>query len=152
MTPVSPAVDSEARLTIEIRADGRLLDSRLQVAGADVWAAVNTVPTSKIVLLSTGALPDEPFSPKDFEALQPGKSFEIRAGYDGTPNAIFSGVVVAQGIELRGDGTALVVADAAGHAVTMTASRKTAVFTSVTDAALFEQLISSSGLTPDVDG
>jgi phage protein D len=121
MKPVSPRVADGALLTVEIIADGKALDGHLQVFGVDVWSAVNAVPNAKVVLLA-GTPPDEPFPPKDFEALQPGKPIEIRAGYDATPTAIFSGVVVAHGIELAGDGTARVVVDAAGHAVTMTDS------------------------------
>lgn len=149
MKPVSPAAADGDLLTFSITANGNALDGNLLVIGVDVWSAVNAVPKAKVVLRG-GTLPDEPFSPSDFEALQPGKAIEIRAGYDAAPDAIFSGIVVAHGIELAGDGPARVVVDAAGHAVTMTASRKTAVFTAVTDTALVGQLISSSGLTPDV--
>src|SRR5262245_21998855 len=109
MKPDSPGVPDGVLLTFEITADRKALGSQLQVIGADVWSAANAVPKAKVVLLATGTLPDEPFSPKDFEALQPGKPIEIRAGYDGATTSIFSGVVVANGIELAADSTAKVV-------------------------------------------
>ena len=151
MTPVSPAAANGDLLTLSITADGRSLDANLLVIGVDVWKAVNAVPKARVVLQG-GSLPDEPFSPSEFDALQPGKAIEIRAGYDATPHAIFSGIVVAHGIEVSGDEPARVVVHAAGRAVTMTASRKTTVFTAVTDTALVAKLISTSGLTPDVGG
>ena len=147
MKPVSPIADG-GLLIISITADGRPLDSNLNVIGVEVQSAVNAVPKAKIVLQG-GTLTDGPFSPNDFDALQPGKTIEIRAGYDAKTDAIFSGIVVAQGIEL-GDGPAIVVVETAGHAVTMTAARKTEVFTAVTDGALVGRLISTSGLTADV--
>ena len=148
MKPVSPAPVDGDLLTISITADGRPLDSHLTVIGVEVWNALNAIPKAKI-LLQGGTLSEAPFSPGAFDALQPGKAIEIGAGYGLNQDAVFSGIVVAQGIEL-GDQPAIVVVDAAGHAVTMTAARKTAVFTAVTDAALVGQLISASGFTPDV--
>ena len=134
---------------MSIVADGRPLDRSLMVAGVEVRSAVNTIPTAKIVLQGQ-AESAGPFSPREFDALQPGKSIEIRAGYDLNPSAIFSGIVVSQGLEV-GDGPVMVIVEAAGHAVAMAASRKTAVFTAVTDAALVARLVSSGELKPDVD-
>ncbi len=151
MKPVSPAEADGDRLACAITADGKPLDSRLLVIGVDVWSAVNAVPRARIALQG-GAPPDDPFSPTAFGALRPGAPIEIRAGYGAAPDAIFSGIVVAQGVELASDEPARVIVDAAGRAVSMTASRKTAVFTAVTDAALVGQLIAASGLTPDAGG
>jgi hypothetical protein len=119
-----PACNVDAPLTLEITAGGHALDSQLQVISVDVWSAVDAVPRAKVVLLGSGTAPDEPFAPEDFKTLQPGKPIEIRAGYDGSSDEIFAGVVVTHGIELGADGIRVVV-DAAGHAVPMAASRKT---------------------------
>ena len=131
--PHDPASNADAPLTLEITADGHALDSQLQVIGVDVWSGVDAIPRAKVVLLGTGATPDEPFAPGDFKRLQPGTPIEIRAGYDGSSDEIFSGVVVTHGIELSADGIRVVV-DAAGHAVAMAASR-TAVTHTAADVA-----------------
>ncbi len=149
---MKPGTPSDGDLpTCEISAGGKPLDGRLLVIGVDVWSGVNAVPNARVVLQG-GAPPDELYSPGDFKALEPGNTIEIRAGYGASPDTIFSGIVVTQGIELAADGPARMFVDAAGHAVSMTASRKTAVFTALTDTALISRLIADSGLTPEVDG
>ncbi len=146
-----------ALLACAITADGKALDSNLPVITVDVWSAVNAVPKAKVVLQGGGP-PDEPFSKGDFEALRPGRTIEIHAGYGGTTDTIFSGIVVAQGIEVTGDGPPRVVVDASGDTVaasqTMTAEpafvAKYGESILTFEAALDQQMSRHSGIRGQV--
>jgi phage protein D len=149
MKPSSPVDVGTSLVTCSIDAAGTPLGDAVGIVSVEVWAGLDTVPRARVVLRGA-ALPNEPFPANDLGTLVPGSSIAIRAGYDTTADTIFTGVIVSQGIEIIRDALPRIVVDAAGSAVTMSAERKTAVFTKTTDSALIARLISASGLSFDV--
>ena len=149
MSPVSPTAAEPALFTFEIKVDGRAIDSSLQVVSVDTWSAVNEIPRARIVLYD-GSPSEGTFPVSNLHTFLPGELIEISAGYGGTVNAIFSGIVIAHRIEITGNAASTLVVEVADAAIKMTVSRNTTVFEKVTDTDLIGQLISASGLSKDV--
>ncbi len=74
----------------------------------------------------------------------------IAAGYDLTNTAIFTGVVVSQGIEINQHTSSKLVVEITDKAMAMTLDRKNAVFANVTDSSLMTTLIGNYSLNSSV--
>ncbi|MEO8037111.1 MAG: Rhs element Vgr protein, partial [Acidobacteriota bacterium] len=150
MSPASPLAVEDALVSVAITANGEAIDSTFQVVSIDTWSAVNRVPRARIVLYD-GSAPEQTFPISDLGTFLPGTPIEISAGYNGALQTIFSGIVIAHGIEIPRNAASTLVVDVVDTAIKMTISRKSAVFEKIKDADLIGQLISASGLSNEVD-
>ena len=136
-------------LSIEIKSGGKAIDDSFEVVSIDTWNAVNKVPKARITLID-GSVADATFEISSLDTFLPGKAIEIAAGYDGTLETIFSGIVIGHRIEIPRNAASRLVVDVADKAIKMTVSRNTAALESISDADLISQLISAAGLSKDV--
>jgi Rhs element Vgr protein len=150
MSPQNPGTGAEGVVSLEIKSDGQLIDSSIEVVSIDTWSALNKVPKARITL-HDGDVATQDFPISNLATFLPGKQIEIAAGYDGTVETIFSGIVIAHRIEIEQDSAPKLVVDLVDKAIKMTVSRNTAATEKSTDSDLIGQLISAAGLTKDVE-
>lgn len=67
-------------------------------------------------------------------------------GYDQDDGVVFKGMIVKHGVQVRKDGQCLLVPPCADSAARMTAVRKSAVFRSQSDSAIWQALREAHGL------
>lgn len=150
MTAPSPLLAAGSLSSFAIKSEGQPIDSSFQVVSIDIWTALNKVPKAQIVL-SDGSAAEQDFAISNLPTFIPGKKIEIAAGYDTVNRTIFRGVVVKQGIEISESKSSQLIVDITDEAIKMTLDRKNALFDKITDGDLIGKLITSNGLTKDVD-
>lgn len=150
MTAPSPVVAAGSRVSFSIKVEGTAIDSAWQVVSVETWSNVNRVPKARIVVYD-GSPSKSTFAISSTDTFLPGKKVEIAAAYDSAAKvALFSGVVVKQGIEIGEAGASRLVVDVADPALRMALDRHSAVFTGLKDSALIAKLIGDNGLTAEV--
>lgn len=151
MSAPSPADIGGLVPSYAIKANGKLLDGRFQVASIETWNAVDRIPRARLVLVdsdpSGGAL-----ASCSSEVLTPGAKLEVALGYTSKETTVFSGLVRRQALRAERESPLRLVIEASGLALGMTLTRSNAVKVDVTDNQVCEALIRRAGLKPQVDG
>ncbi len=149
MSAPSPLLAAGSLSTFEIKSDGTKIDATIEVLSIDIWTAINKVPKARLVLFD-GSPAKRDFDISNLATFIPGRKIVIDAGYDGKNAAIFTGIVVKQGIEIeRNEGSKLIV-DITDESIKMTLDRKNALYEKMSDGDLIGKLIGASGLAKDV--
>ncbi len=149
--PKSPLEGSEGPVRVVIESDGKpLLDSGALVS-LTVRRAVNKVPSATLVF-SDGDMPQGEFPLSDSAQLKPGAEVKIKAGYGDGEAAIFSGIVVKHGLQIRGDNDSRLVIECRDKALKMTVDRRSARYEDTTDADVLRSLVAGHGLSANISG
>jgi Rhs element Vgr protein len=149
MLAPSPVLNDSALPTVAIEVGGKAFESDA-IVSIEIWNRINRVPRARIVI-NDGDPSSETFPLSTADTFLPGKTVTIGAGYADEIKNIFSGVIVAQEIEVVPNAPARLVVDMADKALKMTLQRKNAVFKDMSDHAVVEKLISANGLTVDTN-
>ena len=150
MTTKTPYDADTSLITFTIKTEGKEIPSTFQVRSIDTWVSVNKVPRARIVLFD-GSAAEQTFEISSLKTFLPGNKIEIAAGYyGGSETAIFSGVIVKQGVEINQTEGSKLVVDATDQAMKMTLERKNALFEKIKDSDLIGKLISDNGLAKSV--
>ncbi|WP_448205613.1 type VI secretion system tip protein VgrG [Azospirillum sp. sgz302134] len=149
MNAPSPVQAAGALASFAITAGGQPIDDSWQVVSLDVWTGVNKVPKARLVLID-GSAAEGRFPVSESKALIPGATLTIALGYDGSNEAVFSGVVYRQGLEVTQDAAPRLVVEATDKAMAMTLARHSAIFQDVTDSGVIDGLIGKAGLGKSV--
>lgn len=149
-TPPSPLLNAGSRVAFAITVDGKAIPTTYQVYSIDTWVGAGRVPKAQIILFD-GDPSRQDFAISASGDFDPGKKVQIEAGYDNDKKtAIFSGVIVKQGLEISRSESSRLVVDLADECIKMTLERKNAIFTKTTDSKLITGLISAYQLSKDV--
>lgn len=144
LTPIDHQSDI---VDFELSIGGTVLPGSVSVLSIEVEQEVNRIPAARLVILDGDpALGDWPISNEDY--FVPGSEIEIRAGYSGQVEPIFSGLVVEQRLRVRHRRIELEVA-CRGISVTMTTAVRSRAFAETTDSDALTTLTSDYELTPD---
>ncbi|CAM1345301.1 type VI secretion system tip protein VgrG [Tenacibaculum amylolyticum] len=136
-------------ITFKILIEGEELSKKYGVKNIMVAKEVNKIPTAQIVLID-GDASERDFKLSNEELLVPGKKIEITAGYHSDEETIFKGIVIKHNLRIRSNSAQLIV-ECRDEAVKMTIGRKSKYFYESTDSDIFEELISTYGLSSDVE-
>ena len=150
MTPPSPAAKATGVLTVAITSNGTPIAADIQVIAIETWNRVNEIPRARLVI-SDGSMADGAFPVSEGPTFVPGREIQIDAGYDGTVDTIFKGIVVRHRIDIGASGSSALVVDLADKALALTVSRNMASFVDKTDSDVMSDVIGAAGLTADVE-
>ena len=135
--------------TFTLLSEGQEVSRAYPVMGITVWHELNRISKATVVF-KDGDAPSQTFPISDTDEFIPGKKIEIKAGYRGTEDQIFKGVVIKHSIKIRKD-TAFLYVDCYDEAVKMTVSRKSAYYNDLSDSDIIEEVLSRNGLSADID-
>jgi len=138
------AETSRDLVSFSLLIDGTELPSTYQLLTISVEKEINRIPNAKIVLLD-GDVANRDFALSNEDYFIPGKSIEIKAGYDSQNNTIFKGVVIQHNLKIRSNGAVLIV-ECKDLAVKLTVGRKSKYFYESKDSDILEQIIGNYSL------
>ena len=136
-----------AVVTPTISSDGTVMDPGYQVLAIDVVREVNRIPYARLTLVD-GDVAKRQFAVSDSGFFDPGKKIDIKLRWEGDPASeklVFSGLVVAQGIETDHQ-RALLTVELKDEAVKLTRSPTSMVFNGKSDDEVVKALLSAQKL------
>lgn len=133
-TPTPPDVAS-----IAVLIDGNVIPDTFKVLSASVSRELNRIPSASVQLLD-GEAATQTFAASDTDHFVPGKTIEIRLGYKGQTQTVFSGIVVANRVRVRANETLLWL-ECRDKAVRMTSGLYSRYYTDTTDSAILDELV-----------
>ncbi len=150
MAAPSPVTEKTDLVSFDILSNGSPIDDTYEVKSILVRYDVNRIPTAKLTLYD-GVPALEDFKISDSSTFVPGTEIEVKAGYNSDNSTIFKGIVVQQGLKVRGGTPSVIEVECQDKAVKMTVGRKNAYYTNSKDSDVISKAISDAGLTPDVE-
>ncbi len=137
-------------ISSEVKVDGSGLPGTVQVYTIQVEKQLNRVATAIITVLD-GNASEEKFTVSSSDTFVPGKKISIEAGYDGSNQVIFSGIITGQALRISNTTGPMLEVICKDLSVKMTVGRKSATFQKVKDSDVITQLIGKySDLSADV--
>jgi phage protein D/phage baseplate assembly protein gpV len=133
--------------TVTVSSEGQTMDAGYQLLSVDIVREVNRIPQAELTLID-GDVAKRTFTVSDSGFFDPGKEVEIKLRYEGEPGSektVFSGLVVAHGVEAEHERSVLTVA-LKDKAVKLTQVPKSMVFTDVHDDEVVKKLLQAQGL------
>jgi phage protein D len=101
-------------------------------------------------VLRDGSTAAQTFATSDTDLFLPGKNMEIKAGYRGTEDSIFKGVVISHSVKVRNQSSVLTIV-CKDKAVKMTVGANSRYYRDVTDSDVLEDIIGQNSLNADVE-
>ena len=147
--PISPLQDVEGPVRVSVLSGGAPISEDVSLISVAVRRAVNTVPSATLVFVD-GDMPNQAFPICDATTFSPGTKVTLQAGYGNEMTVIFCGIVVSQGLTIRGDNETRLVVECRDEAVRLTIGRKNALYEDLTDSDVMGALIAGHGLQTDV--
>jgi Rhs element Vgr protein len=144
-----PSAAPKSVCTFTLLSDGNEVSRAYQVLSIVVTKELNRVP-SAILTLIDGEASKETFEISNQPDFQPGAELEIQAGYRGTEESIFKGIVIRHSIKIRKN-TSVLVIEAKDKAVKMTTHIKSKYYRDTKDSDVMEELLGAHGLNKDVE-
>ena len=146
---VVPCLVSTDIITNTLLVEGSKISDHYEVAEITVKLAVNRIPYARILLVDGDAATGT-FAISETEDFIPGKSVEIRVGYDSEEATIFRGVVVKHGIRVKDEGKSYLVVTCMDKAAILTIGRKCTLYLQQKDSDVISTLLGDAGLQADV--
>jgi len=150
MTPPSPATNATGVVTFTITSAGTPIADDIQVIAVETWNRVNKIPRARLVMFD-GSMTDGAFPVSDGATFVPGSEVQIDAGYAGTNETIFKGIVVRHRLDIAANGSSALVVDLADKALALTVTRNMASFADKKDSDVMSDVIGAAGLSADVE-
>lgn len=138
---------STAAITSEVILDGqKLTGSVISIVVENVY---NKIAGAQVILVD-GSAEHSDFELSNQAYTLPGKSLEIKSGYNSDLQTLFKGVVVSHSIKVRA-GKSQLILNAKDKSVAMALTKKNDYFLATTDSDIITRIISDAGFTPEVD-
>lgn len=145
MAITSPANVTDKTLRVTIKVDGSPIPDTYPIVSINTNYEINRIPFAEIVLID-GTVESGDFPISESNHFVPGNKIEISAGHGDAEAAIFSGVIVKQGVKIRSSGLNLVVT-CKHAAVKMTFNKKEAIFEEKKDSEIISAVINEYSLS-----
>ena len=145
----SPIPDKSIYVSLSIKIEGKEIDDTYQVKEVETFKAVNRIPKAHI-LIYDGSVSKSDFEISNSETFLPGKSVEIKAGYESGSETIFKGLIIKHELQLR-RGKNFLMVECRDDTIKMTTVRKNGFFTEMKDSDVISKLIGDAGLQADVE-
>ena len=138
------------RPSFKILVAGEQVTPEYQVKAVVVTRSFNRVATAEVIV-HDGDPAIEDFKVSNAEDFAPGAEIEIRAGYHGDEERVFTGVVVRHGLRIYKNKGSVLRVECRDAAVKMTLGRRSAYFYDVQDSEVIEELAGNAELSTDVE-
>lgn len=150
ITGRSPLIRQVDLLSIEIIVDGGPLRDNYIVQSVNVHRKINKISTSEFTFLDGDPSKVE-FELGDQEAVVPGKSVIIKAGYHQDKNTIFEGIILKVGVSIKPGGHSEITCYCVHKAQYMTIGRQNKYFIDKKDNEIISEIIGDYGLPKSVE-
>jgi Rhs element Vgr protein len=150
--PNERTIPSEAprgAATFTILSEGNAVPRSYQVLSIVTNKEVNRIPVATITIMD-GSASEQTFGISNKPDFEPGKKIEIKAGYQGTEETIFKGIVIRHSIKIREQSSVLMI-ECKDEAVKMTVACKNKYYRDSTDSDIIESLIDNHGVDKTVE-
>ncbi len=134
----------------QIFSDGDPLSQAHNVLSVIVSKSANKIPYAQIIMLD-GDPSSEDFPLSNEEFFIPGREIEIKAGYHGSVETIFKGIVIKHGLKARMEKPSMLVVEAKDQSVKMTVGRKNRYFQDISDSDMFEEILGEYPLSNNLE-
>lgn len=138
------------RPSFKILVGGVAVSAEYQIQSIVVIRALNRVASAEIFVLD-GDPSAESFRVSNAADFVPGAQIEVQAGYHGTEDSIFKGIVVRHGVRSLQRRPSQLRVECRDAAVKLTVGRKSAYFYDQKDSDVIESLAGAVGLQTDVE-
>jgi Rhs element Vgr protein len=149
MSP-SPSLQGSTVVTLTIESDGQAIPDSIAVVSVTVDKGVGRIPRA-VLVLEDGDMPTGDFPLSNSGTFSPGAVIKISAGYDGLETLIFEGIVVKQGIAMKGTNVSSLVVECRDRAVAMTLVRRNRQFEKSRLSDVLKKLIVDYRLSASVE-
>lgn len=152
MSPTTTIPDASefGVVTNDILSENNRVDPGYEILSITINREVNRIPTARI-LIRDGNAADETFEISNTPEFAPGKKISIKMGRDGVNEKAFEGIVIRHGIKVSENGESHLMIECKDEAVKLTIGRHSRYFEEMKDQEVMEELISSYGLSADVE-
>ncbi|RMF04198.1 MAG: type VI secretion system tip protein VgrG [Bacteroidetes bacterium] len=144
-----PTSDAPSVSTFTILSGGEEVSRTHQVLSIVVYRAVNRIPTATLVIRDGDAAAQD-WTVSEEDLFVPGKEIEIRAGYRGSEETIYQGVVVSHSIKVREQRSVLRIV-CKDEAYKMTLRPQSRFFREQSDSEVLEEILGQAGLDNEVE-
>jgi Rhs element Vgr protein len=148
-TTVIPTATTPDVCSISVLIDGDEISGEFQVMSASVSNELNRIPAASLQLRD-GEASKQTFAASDTDHFVPGKEIEIKLGYRGETESVFTGLIVNHRVRIRKSGTLLSL-ECRDPAVRMTTMTKSRYYADTTDGDILDELIGEYGLDRSVE-
>ncbi len=145
-----PVNSSSGVVTFDILSEGQAIDPAFQVYSITVEHTANRIPVAHL-MLRDGEASEGEFAVSDTATFEPGKAIEIKAGYDGTNESIFKGVVVKQRVRVFENGDSMLAVECRHPAFKSALARRNRYFSESKDSDAISEVLGAYGLQGDVE-
>jgi Rhs element Vgr protein len=139
-----PTTQPTDLVTYTITVNGDNLPRSILLTSIVVQNEINHIPVARLCVSDgDGALNDFEIAGQD--PFVPGNKIEIFAGYHSDESSIFQGIVIKQGIKVRG-GSSFLLVECRDELVKLTAGRQNKYFSGKKDSEVIETIVKSYSL------
>lgn len=144
-------VENMGMVSVDILIAGQPIKNDYIVLSATVSSAINEIPSATFILqLSPSRYEGETFAPSETEEFLPGTKVDIKAGYNGKTDILFTGIIVRHGIKATGTTGAQLLIHCQDEAVKLTLGKRIRAFKEQKDSAILGDIIGESGLEKEI--
>lgn len=150
-----PKDSNDKPLSLDVIVNGKPIPSDIDIIKLNVDKAINKISRARIYLAAGNAY-ENTFEESENSDFAPGKSVEIRFGYEQDNDIVYEGIVEKLGISLKTGFASkpwrsLLVLECADKAIKLTNSYTSDLYEKKKDSEIFSSLISKvSGLTKTI--
>lgn len=136
----SPITNSAGVTTFTISANGKIIDSKIEIISLQVMSQINQIASAQLVIRD-GNMAKQSFDCSDADTFMPGSRIIISAGYANNDEVIFEGIVIKHAIRISGNNQSTLNITCQDQSVAMTIARKSESFLNQSDSDVISNLI-----------
>lgn len=129
-------------VTTEVLIDGNLIPEETQVLTISIHKQANRIPSATLVIRD-GSAAAETFEASNGDLFTPGKSVEIKGGYDGNKTTLFKGIIICHSVKIRENAQSFLTLECKDEAIRLSLGRKNKYFTQVKDSEVMGEILGS---------
>ena len=139
-----------AHREFSVKVGGQPVGREQHLVGVYVTKAVNRISAARLVYLDGSAATSD-FPLGNASTFVPGAEVEILAGTTDNPTSVFKGIVVRQGLKVRGHTAPQLVVECRHKACNLTIGAKNAYYFAQTDSDIISALLGAASVNADVE-
>ena len=136
-------------VSFKILIDGTDKTSVFDVKSIVVNHEINRIPYASLILLDGDSATGN-FKLSASEDFVPGKTVQIKAGYDNIEETIFEGIIIKHGIKIR-ESVSVLTVECKHEAIKLTVGRKSAYYYDSKDSDIADQLLANKGISSNLE-
>lgn len=149
---MSPNENKEKVVTYAIYSNGSKVSDSYQFKSIEIHREVNRIGRAVLKIIA-GDMPDANVPESESDTFKPGQAVRIELGYESDYTGVFSGIVVAQKIQIpkHAGSSPVLIVECRDDAVKATVVRKSRVFEKKKDSEVIQAVLGDCGLSAEVD-